>query len=174
MAELARAAGARADRCGRDAAALARPSAGDLPGERAGVRRLSRTRCASFDFAPNRGSVFSAHQMGTVRMGAADDHPDGSRGRVRCRRSRQRSIRGLYVADGSLFPTGIGVNPMITIMALARRVARTIVAERCPERPIAAPSGPRGGSLVDRSRPGSSPAPGSGGPRSSSSGSGRG
>ena len=38
-------------------------------------------------------------------------------------------VRGLYVADGSLFPTGVGVNPMIGIMALARRVARTVLAE---------------------------------------------
>jgi len=41
-------------------------------------------------------------------------------------------VPGLYVADGSLFPTGIGVNPMITILALGRRVARTIVAEGVP------------------------------------------
>jgi choline dehydrogenase-like flavoprotein len=38
-------------------------------------------------------------------------------------------IGGLYVADASLFPTAIGVNPMLTVMALARRVARTVVAE---------------------------------------------
>jgi choline dehydrogenase-like flavoprotein len=37
--------------------------------------------------------------------------------------------RVLYVADGSLFPTGIGINPMVTIMALARRVARTVASE---------------------------------------------
>jgi choline dehydrogenase-like flavoprotein len=38
-------------------------------------------------------------------------------------------VRGLYVADSSLFPTGLGVNPMITIMVLARRVSRTILDE---------------------------------------------
>jgi len=89
---------------------------------------------ASFDFRPNRGSVFSAHQMGTARMGAdARDHACDPDGRVRSifggRRSTDDVISGLYVADGSLFPTGIGVNPMITIMVLARRVARTILAE---------------------------------------------
>ena len=38
-------------------------------------------------------------------------------------------VGGLYVADTSLFPTGLGVNPMLTVMALARRVARTVLAE---------------------------------------------
>ncbi len=35
-------------------------------------------------------------------------------------------LPGLYVADASLFPTAIGVNPQITIMALATRVAERI------------------------------------------------
>jgi choline dehydrogenase-like flavoprotein len=66
--------------------------------------------------------------MGSVRMGAAPaDHPCDPAGRVRTRGGT--TIPGLYVGDGSLFPTGIGVNPMITIMALARRVARTVAAE---------------------------------------------
>jgi len=60
-------------------------------------------------------------------MGAPIDHPCDPDGRVRIRGGRV--IPGLYVCDGSLFPTGIGVNPMITIMALARRVARTVEAE---------------------------------------------
>ncbi len=82
----------------------------------------------TFDFGANRGSVFSAHQMGSVRMGASvADHPCDPDGRVRTRAGAV--VPGLYVGDGSLFPTGIGVNPMITIMALARRVARTVVAE---------------------------------------------
>jgi choline dehydrogenase-like flavoprotein len=38
-------------------------------------------------------------------------------------------VRGLYVGDGSLFPTAIAVNPQVTIMALAERVARTVIAE---------------------------------------------
>jgi choline dehydrogenase-like flavoprotein len=33
------------------------------------------------------------------------------------------------VADASLFPTALGVNPMITVMAIARRVGRTVLAE---------------------------------------------
>ena len=83
----------------------------------------------SMDFSPNRGGVFSAHQMGTIRMGAsAADHPADPRGRVR-QDPGGRLIDGLYVADGSTFPTGIGVNPMVGIMAMARRVSRTILAE---------------------------------------------
>jgi choline dehydrogenase-like flavoprotein len=84
----------------------------------------------SFDLSPNRGSVFSAHQMGTARMGADPrGHPCDPWGRVRRDGGADRVVRGLYVADGSLFPTGLGVNPMITIMVLARRVSRTILDE---------------------------------------------
>jgi choline dehydrogenase-like flavoprotein len=83
----------------------------------------------SMDFSPNRGSVFSAHQMGTVRAGASSrDHPADPRGRVRPG-TGTGVIGGLYVADGSTFPTGIGVNPMIGIMAMARRISRTVLAE---------------------------------------------
>ncbi len=85
-------------------------------------------RLATFDFAPNRGLVFSAHQMGTARMGSQPaDHACDERGRVWT--DNGRLIRGLYVADASLFPTAIGVNPMITVMLLARRVSRTVLAE---------------------------------------------
>ena len=89
-----------------------------------------------FDFSPNRGTVFSAHQMGTARMGSNPvDHACDPFGRVRANGRPQASdrhggiIKGLYVADGSLFPTAIGVNPMITILALAKRVARTVLAD---------------------------------------------
>jgi choline dehydrogenase-like flavoprotein len=87
----------------------------------------------AFDFGPNKGSVFSAHQMGTARAGNEPrTHPVDPRGHVRAAAANgggDSSVRGLYVADGSLFPTGVGVNPMIGIMTMARRVARTVVAE---------------------------------------------
>ncbi len=86
-------------------------------------------RLSSFDFRPNRGALFSAHQMGSVRMGGdGRTHPVDPAGRVRTGVADQL-VGGLYVADASLFPTAIGANPMLTVMALARRVARTVVSE---------------------------------------------
>ncbi len=38
-------------------------------------------------------------------------------------------VKGLYVADASAFVTSSGVNPMITIMAIADHVARGIAAQ---------------------------------------------
>jgi choline dehydrogenase-like flavoprotein len=68
--------------------------------------------------------------MGTVRMGGDPRrHACDPWGRVRAGERDDRLLGGLYVADGSLFPTALGVNPMITIMAIARRVGRTILAE---------------------------------------------
>jgi choline dehydrogenase-like flavoprotein len=64
----------------------------------------------------NRCALFSAHQMGTCRMGA-DAH-----GSVCDERGQVRGVLGLYVADASLFPASSGVNPMLTIMALAHMV----------------------------------------------------
>jgi choline dehydrogenase-like flavoprotein len=43
-------------------------------------------------------------------------------------RGAVRGIAGLYVADASLFPASSGVNPMITIMGMAKIVGEGIGA----------------------------------------------
>ncbi|MBI2782351.1 MAG: GMC family oxidoreductase [Chloroflexi bacterium] len=129
MARLARAAGAA------EILAVAMPivrhrvdGAGD-EGRR--FAAFERTLAAT-DFSPHRGTIASAHQMGTLRMGADPAlHPADPRGRLRSD-SRGSVVPGLYVADTSTFPTAIGVNPMITVMAMARRVSRTVIAEGQP------------------------------------------
>lgn len=72
---------------------------------------------------PNQIGLFSAHVNGTCRIGkdAATSGCDSS--------GERHGTRGIYVADGSLFPTAPGVNPQATIMALA-----TIVAQRIMDR----------------------------------------
>lgn len=37
--------------------------------------------------------------------------------------------KGLYIADGSIVPTALGVNPSLTISALALRIADKIIEE---------------------------------------------
>jgi choline dehydrogenase-like flavoprotein len=37
-------------------------------------------------------------------------------------------VKGVWVGDGSAFPTASGTNPMVSIMALARRTGEAIAA----------------------------------------------
>jgi choline dehydrogenase-like flavoprotein len=66
--------------------------------------------------------LFSAHQMGTCRMGA---DPGTS---VANPYGELHDTPGVWIGDGSAFPTASGTNPMITIMALAHRTGEAIVA----------------------------------------------
>jgi choline dehydrogenase-like flavoprotein len=129
MARLARAGGAGEITVAATPALRFEPVRGSPSADAAAFGRFE-DRLSAMDLSPNRGSLFSAHQMGTVRMGASRrDHACDPDGRVRARGVRDRVVSGLYVGDASLFPTALGVNPMLTVMALARRVARTVLAE---------------------------------------------
>ena len=75
---------------------------------------------------PTRQPVFSAHQLGTCRMGR---DPQTS---VADPRGELHDVRRVWIGDGSAFPTAPGANPMLTIMALARRTAEHIVAATAP------------------------------------------
>jgi choline dehydrogenase-like flavoprotein len=67
-------------------------------------------------------TLFSAHQMGTCRMG---HDPNSS---VANPWGELHDVKGVWIGDGSAFPTASGTNPMITIMALAHRNAQAVAA----------------------------------------------
>lgn len=71
-------------------------------------------------FEPQRATVFTVHVMGGARMGADERRsvvkPDFS----------LRDTENVWVADASIFPTGLGANPQVTIYALALAAARAI------------------------------------------------
>ncbi len=78
------------------------------------------TRITTSQFLPGTISVSAAHFMGGCRMGVSP-------------RDSVTSVRGhvhghdwLFVADGSLFPTALEINPYLTIMALADHVAQAV------------------------------------------------
>jgi choline dehydrogenase-like flavoprotein len=78
------------------------------------------TQAAASAVDRNWSTLFSAHQMGTCRMGG------DPRTSVCDERGAVRGIEGLFVADASLFPASSGVNPMITVMAMAKVVGEAI------------------------------------------------
>lgn len=70
-------------------------------------------------FIPGRLSISAAHMMGGCAMGAEGSAVTDSRGRV-------HGVPWLRVADSSLFPDSVEVNPYVTVMALADRVAEGV------------------------------------------------
>jgi choline dehydrogenase-like flavoprotein len=69
---------------------------------------------------PRSQSLFSAHQMGSARMGRDPQtsvaNPSGE----------LHGTPGVWIGDTSAFPSAPGVNPMLTCMALAVRTAERI------------------------------------------------
>jgi choline dehydrogenase-like flavoprotein len=81
------------------------------------LARLRRTRVHAWDL-----DLSAYHPLGTARMGvdAASSVVDASH--------QLHDCAGLYVVDGAAVPTSLGVNPQVTIMALATRAAEKIAA----------------------------------------------
>ena len=71
---------------------------------------------------PHAVPLTAVHPMGTLRMG------DDPRRSVVSSQGEHHQVRGLFVADGSLFPTSIGVPPQISIYAFALHLAPGFVA----------------------------------------------
>jgi choline dehydrogenase-like flavoprotein len=70
--------------------------------------------------------LLAFHPLGTARADA-----DPARG-VLAPDLGVHGVEGLYVADGSVMPSSLGVNPQITIMALATRLAYHLLERPCP------------------------------------------
>jgi choline dehydrogenase-like flavoprotein len=90
--------------------------------ERAELPRLDQ-RIAEHHFLPGTTTVSAAHLMGGCGMGrsASDSVTDGY-GRV-------HGIPWLRVADSSLFPDALEINPYLTVMSLADRAADAVLAD---------------------------------------------
>lgn len=77
-------------------------------------------RLEQVSFEPQRATVFTVHVMGGCRMGQDDTRsvvkPDFS----------LRGVPKTWVVDASIFPTGLGANPQVTIYSLALWAARGI------------------------------------------------
>ena len=90
------------------------------------VPSLRPAQLANFEataFKPSELRLEAFHPMGTARIAA-----DPSEG-VCAVDGSVNGTRGLYVADASLFPSSVGVNPMMTVIAFAKQVAKAIAAE---------------------------------------------
>ncbi len=83
------------------------------------VGTLTPNKLAAFEstrFKPSELRLEAFHPMGTARISAESDGVCASDGSV-------HDATNLYVADASLFPTSVGVNPMMTVIAFAARIA---------------------------------------------------
>lgn len=78
-----------------------------------------------------RRDLVTVHPLGgCVMADRADDGVVDHRGEVFSGTTGTRTHRGLYVWDGSSVPRSLGVNPLLTITALAERQAARLCRER--------------------------------------------
>ena len=117
------------DRCKRGLVEAARViMAGGAVEVFAGVHGVGRHRSvASFEAALAPRTVedftlYAAHPMATCRMG---QDPATS---VVDAHGRAHRIENLLIADASVFPTSLGVNPQLTTMVVGTTVARRLLA----------------------------------------------
>jgi len=78
------------------------------------------------DFKAKDMSIMAFHPLGTARMSV------GIEGGVVDQSLCVHGFENIYVADGSVVPTSLGVNPQITIMALASRLGFKLTERKPP------------------------------------------
>ncbi|WP_039798089.1 GMC family oxidoreductase N-terminal domain-containing protein [Nocardia araoensis] len=115
-ASILEAAGARRIFSGHQAGASYEPG-------RRGSHADFAAACRSAGYGPGRCSLGALHIMGSARMGGSPEtsatNPDGA----------TWEVANIVVADASGFPTASGVNPMVSIEAIAYMNARRLAAQ---------------------------------------------
>ena len=91
------------------------------PGQRGGIDGFM-AEVDRHGYGPGQMAYVSFHQMGSCRMGV---DPATS---VIGEDAQCHQVRGLFIADASAFPSASGVNPMLTIMAMAHQAGRHVIA----------------------------------------------
>lgn len=94
------------------------PILGGPPGFPEGGLSADDLKQVDLDKIPStRFECASQHPLGSARMGlSSDDAVVDQRGQV-------FGLRELFVVDASILPTSLGVNPQVTVMAMATRLA---------------------------------------------------
>ena len=76
-------------------------------------------------------NLITVHPLGGCPMGEdAERGAVNDRGQVFSAAAGTATYPGLYVADGSIIPTSLGVNPLLTISALAERAMTLLIRDR--------------------------------------------
>lgn len=81
-----------------------------------------RNKLKRAEYGALKHAIFSAHQMGGCAMGANEKES------VVDLDFRHRATTNLFVVDGSVFPTSLGVNPSQTIYTLAHLASEVVVS----------------------------------------------
>ena len=93
---------------------------------RVGLDRIRRPEdiadALPYELAPTELVLYASHPMGTCRMGG-----DPARSVVDPT-GRVWGWDNLHVADASIFPTSLGVNPQVTTMAMGLHVGEHVTA----------------------------------------------
>ena len=96
----------------------------------AGARELFLPVLGSDGLSPDAFRAYDFDRISMTRLECASQHPLGT-----CRMSRTAEdgvvdawgqswdVKDLYVADGSVLPSSLGVNPQLTVMMMATRIA---------------------------------------------------
>lgn len=80
-------------------------------------------RCDALSIEPNKIFLYSAHPQGGCAFGSDPQKA------VVAPSGESFEVKNLFIADASLFPTSLGVNPQLTIMALSQLLSRNVISK---------------------------------------------